>query len=180
MHEYKDPYDLSILADPAQVVEKLKEFGVIGLLVLNKGGLSLLVRDYDSRGIFNIENASLVTSFVAAVISYANSIKGSLTDIGLGGTRLVVKPHHDIIFCLFLDEKYLRRNLGEVFFDFVDLSLTNLTKVFQSFIQLTGKQIIVNSDLLKQFQGQADIILFESLVKSAQYYSVKLSPDVSN
>ena len=78
--------EMVIFSNPESIIEELQRLGVHGLLILDKIGICLLLREYTSSlGIFRIDNADLLTGFISAINSYSDSINGFLTDIGLGG-----------------------------------------------------------------------------------------------
>ena len=145
-------------------------------MVLEQSGIPLLIRDYDNKGLFNIINAELITGFIAAINSYAASFEGFLTDIGLGGIRLALKHSRGHIFGLFLDERFLRRYQGEVFFMLVELTLKNLIKIYQIFLSLVeekdGNKIYSKREL-DRFRYQADLTLLDSFLIGARYLEIQ-------
>ena len=166
------------MSDPFKVQQELKRYGVIGLLILEESGIPLLIRDYDSRGLFNIINAELITGFIAAINNYALSFEGFLTDIGLGATRLALKHSRGHIFGLFVDERFLRRYQGEVFFMLIELTLKNLIRTFEIFLKLVEEEEgsfkgVYNIKELKKFRYQADLTLLDSFLVGAKYLDIQ-------
>lgn len=155
-----------IVSSPAKVVGALQSQGVQGLVVLSGGGMPLLVRDYGFNGLFQSANAQIFTGFVSALTTYADGINGFLTDVGLGGARLILKRSKGgITYALFLDERFHRRYTGEQLAMFVELALYNLTQSFQTFLELVmGRKEENDSGTLEIFEFQADVQLYESII----------------
>lgn len=166
--------DPTILKDPARVQDELKKFGIVGLVILEEGGLPLLIRDFDSRGIIDITNIELITGFISALIHYASSIGGFLTDVGLGNIRLWLKRSRNHIFCLFLDEKYSWRYNREQLSMLIEISLKNLVKTFKIFLELVGEgKVLMDRKLIKQFRFQADMTLLESFMIAMKHLNIE-------
>lgn len=159
------PSESAAQSTPERLQFALQSFGVQGLLVLESGGLPLLVRDYYKNGIFRLDNANLLTGFISAINAYAESIHGLLTDIGLGGTRLVIKRSKGDLFVLFLEETINRRYSGEELTMFVEVTLYNLIKAFNTFFELASDDRGgYDKRTIDLFQHQADLLLYESVV----------------
>lgn len=164
----------AIFSDPAAVVEKLKALSIQGLLVIDESGLPLLVRDYNTKGFFRLDNAELLTGFISAIKSYAESISGYLTDIGLGGSRMLIKRTHDALYVLFIDEMLHQINQGKDLTLMVEMTLVQLVKTFSAFVgllkQADGK--LVDNQRYQSFNYQADLILLQSLLQANKMTSL--------
>lgn len=109
------------------------------------------------------------------MIHYASSIGGFLTDVGLGNIRLWLKRSRDYTFCLFLDEKYTWKHNREQLSMLIEISLKNLVKTFEIFLELMGegkKKFLIDRKLIDQFRFQADMTLLESFMIALKHLNI--------
>lgn len=154
------------LAGEGGILNRLNKVGILGFLVIEQGGIPLVIRDYNS----NIVNGNpfLLTGFISAINSYASSIHGFLTDIGLGFVRLAMKNTKDHIFCILLSEVISRRIKGEELSMLIQLTLSELISAFNAIYHQSErfKSGLLVKDDVDGFQGLADQILLKSFVNN--------------
>ncbi|MHA2363935.1 MAG: hypothetical protein ACXAC7_08245 [Candidatus Hodarchaeales archaeon] len=170
------PHDEIInFSNPEQNIIELQKRKINGLLILQMSGIPLLIRDYNTQGFFRLDNAELLTGFISAINSYADSINSFLTDIGLGGTRLIIKKTSSFIYCLFIDEFLHQINQGKELLTLTEITLQKLIKTFEIYYSLVTEEEkrrrktdkgLLNKRKIEQFKYQADLILLQSLIEA--------------
>lgn len=156
--------EMVILSKPELITKELHKSLIQGLLIIDRSGILLLVRDFNPNYFFHGQNIDLLPGFISAINSFANGIDGFLTDIGIGRSRLIIKKRQDIFFCLFVDEILHQRNAGKDLLMLSELMLKDLIKTFESFFSLSmlENKALINREVMNQFQYQADLILLQS------------------
>ena len=98
------------------------------------------------------------------VQNFAESNSGSITDFGLGKTRVLIKlKSSDFIFCLFVSEILYWRITGEILSIFIELTLKDILQSFREYMDLfkyeeKGK---FDEDEMLVLNEQIDLLLLE-------------------
>ena len=141
--------------------------GIQGLIILDKNNNPLIIRDYALERNYE-KNIEYYSGIAMAIKRFAETNLGSLTDFGLGKTRVLVKIKNDaFIVCLFISEILFWRITGETIKIYLEMTLKDIIRSFDIYLNLFNYNEKERFDKLdNESKGvlieQIDLILLEN------------------
>ena len=110
--------------------------GIQGLIILDKNNKPLIIRDYALERNYE-KNIEYYSGMAMAIKRFAETNLGTLTDFGLGKTRVLVKiKNEEFIVCLFISEILFWRITGEVLTIFLEMTLKDIIRSLDEYLDL--------------------------------------------
>lgn len=141
--------------------------GIQGLIILDKNNNPLIIRDYALERNYE-KNIEYYSGIAMAIKRFAETNLGTLTDFGLGKTRVLVKIKNDaFIVCLFISEILFWRITGETIKIFLEMTLKDIIRSFDIYLNLFNYNEKERFDKLDNeskgvLNEQIDLLLLEN------------------